>query len=98
MAQERDILDITHNPELLRVAEEVRRSNTPRVLRVADEDVAVVVPVADRPKRRGKRLKTEADYQAFLASAGSWADVDVDEFHRYLRERRDAGDRPPVEL
>ena len=39
-APERDSLDISHNPELLRVA---------------DEDVAVVMPVADRPGRRGKR-------------------------------------------
>ena len=98
MAQQREILDITHNPDLLRVAEEVRRSKTPRVLRAHDEDVALVMPVADRPRRRSKRAKSEADYQAFLASAGSWDDVDVDEFKRYLRERRDAGDRPPVEL
>ena len=98
MAQEREILDITHNPDLLRVAEEVRRSKTLRVLRAHDEDIALVMPVADRPKRRSRRATSEADYQAFLASAGSWADVDVDEFKRYIRERRDAGDRPPVEL
>lgn len=98
MAQEREILDITHNPDLLRVAEEVRRSKTPRVLRANDEDVAVVMPVADRPTRRRKWAKTEADYQAFLDSAGSWADADVDKFKRYIRERRDAGDRLPVEL
>jgi hypothetical protein len=98
MAQEREILDITDNPDLLRIAEEVRRSKTPRVLRAGDEDVAVVMPVADRTERRRKRAKTEADYQAFLDSAGSWADVDVDEFRRYIRERRDTGDRPPVEL
>lgn len=98
MAQQREILDITHNPELLRVAQEVRRSKMPRLLRAGDVDVAMIMPIADPPKRRSKRVKTEADYQAFLASAGSWADVDVDEFKRYLRERRDAGDRPPVEL
>ena len=98
MAQERDTLDISHNPDLLRLAEEVRRSNTPRVLRADNEDVAVVMPVADHPKKKGKRAKTDADYQAFLDSAGSWDDVDVDEFKRYIRERRDAGNRPPVEL
>ena len=98
MAQERDILDISHNPDLLRLAEEVRRSNTPRVLRADNEDVAVVMPVADLPKKKGKRAKNDADYQAFLDSAGSWDDVDVDEFKRYIRERRDAGNRPPVEL
>src|SRR4051794_3425100 len=98
MAQERESIDISHNPEMLRLAEEVRRSKTPRVLRADDRDVAVVMPVADVPKKRGKRAKTDADYQAFLDSAGSWADVDVDAFKRYLRARRDAGDRPPVRL
>jgi len=82
----------------LRLAEEVRRSNTPRVLRADDRDVAVVVPLAESPKCTGKRAKTDADYRAFLDSAGSWGDMDTDEFKRYIRERRDAGSRPPVEL
>lgn len=87
MAQEREIIDITHNPEMLRLAEEVRRSKTPRVLRANNEDVAVVMPVADLPKGRSKRVKSDADYQAFLDSAGSWADVDTDELKRYIRVR-----------
>lgn len=98
MAQPREILDITDHPDLRRVAQEVQRSKTPRVLRVGDEDVAVVMPVAALPGRRSKRAKAEADYRAFLDSAGSWGDVDTDAFKHYLRERRDAGDRPPVEL
>lgn len=98
MAQEREGIDISHNPEMLRLAEEVRRSKTPRVLRADDEDVAVVMPVAEHPKRKATRAKTDADYQAFLDSAGTWSDVDIDEFKRYIRERRDAGDRPPVKL
>ncbi len=98
MAHERETIDISHNADLLRLAEEVRRSNTPRVLRADNRDVAVVMPVAELPKRKGKRVKTDADYQAFLDSAGSWSDVDVDEFKAYIRERRDAGSRPPVEL
>lgn len=98
MSQEREIVDITHSPDLLRVAEEVRRSKTPRVLRAGDEDVAVIMPVTTRPRQRVKRAKTEADYEAFLASAGSWRDVDVEGFNFYFRQRRDTGDRPPVEL
>lgn len=98
MAHEREPLDISHNPDLLRLAEEVRRSNTPRVLRAENRDLAVVVPVAEPLKRTSKRVKTDADYQAFLDSAGSWGDVDTDAFKHYIRERRDAGSRPPVEL
>lgn len=57
MAQEREIVDITQSPDLMRVAEEVRRSKTPRVLRAGDEDVAVVMPVAAQPQRRVQRVK-----------------------------------------
>jgi hypothetical protein len=97
MAQERESIDISNNHEMLRLAEEVRRSKTPRVLHADDQDIAIVMPVADLPTRHSKQAKTDADYQAFLAGAGSWADVVTDEFKRPIRERRDAGDRPRVE-
>lgn len=43
-----------HSPELLRLAEEVQRSNRPRVLKRRDEEPAVVVPLQRhrRPTRR----------------------------------------------
>ena len=34
------------------------------------------------------RAKTAADYDAFLASAGSWADVDTDAFLKNVYESR----------
>jgi hypothetical protein len=37
-------LDISDAPELIRVAEEVRASNTPCVLTRGDEEIAVVIP------------------------------------------------------
>lgn len=45
------------------------------------------------PKKR-----TAADREAFLSSFGSWSDVDVDAFLKYIYERRDVPSRPPVEL
>src|SRR4051812_32967747 len=48
MAKELAPIDISHVPELLRVAEDVRATNTPRVLRRNDEDIAMVVPLAPR--------------------------------------------------
>jgi hypothetical protein len=98
MPHERETIDISHNPDLRRLAEEVRHSNAPRVLRADDKDIAVVMPIADLPKRKRKRARSDADYQAFLDSAGSWGDVDTDEFLRYVYERREASSRPPVEL
>ena len=41
------------------------------------------------------RAKTAADYDAFLASAGSWADVDTDAFLKDIYESRKSS-RPPV--
>ncbi len=44
-------------PSLADVAEEVRRTNQPRVLRRADEDVAIISPIGKTAKRpRGRRL------------------------------------------
>lgn len=44
MAHERESLDITNIPELLRIAEEVGRSNRPLQLKGHDKIVAIVMP------------------------------------------------------
>jgi hypothetical protein len=44
MAHERESLDITNIPELMRIAEEVGRSNRPLQLKEHDRIVAVVMP------------------------------------------------------
>ncbi len=44
MAHERESLDISNNPELLRIAEEVGRSNRPLQLKEHNKIVAVVMP------------------------------------------------------
>jgi hypothetical protein len=98
MAEDHQTMDISNNPDLLRLVEEVRRSNSPLVLRQDDQEIAVILPLANGKPRRGKRAKTQADYEAFLAAAGSWKDVDVEAFKAYIRERRDASSRPPVDL
>ncbi len=98
MARELEPIDVTDAPDLLRLAEEVRRSGQPRRLRREDEDLAVLVPVAPPAKRRSRRAKTEADREAFLSSAGGWRGlVDVDQFLEDIEESRRLT-RPPVEL
>jgi hypothetical protein len=98
VAKELTPIDVTDTPDLLRLAEEVRRSGQPRLLRRNGEDLAVLSPVAPPGKRRGKRKRTEADREAFLSSAGGWVGlVDVDQFLEDLDESRRLT-RPPVEL
>jgi len=50
MAKEPQVIDISHLPELVRLAQEVRVTKKPRLLRWESEDLAVLIPV--RPKKR----------------------------------------------
>jgi hypothetical protein len=43
----------------------------PRMLRAHNQDVAIMMPVADTKRSKRKRVKTDTDYQAFLDGAGS---------------------------
>ena len=83
-------------PDLLRLAEEVKAKNEPRILRRHTEDIAMVVPLPSRSKRRTK--KTEADYEAFRSAAGSWHDIDTDKLIADIYEDRRRSTRPPIEL
>lgn len=78
MAEHIKPIELGDTSELLQVAEEVHRSHMPRILRHAGEDLAIVVPLPQLPKTRGRRReKTEADYEAFRNAAGSWKDIDT---------------------
>ena len=80
-------VDVSKAPDLLRLAEEVHASKTPRVLRRGDKDLAVIMPVA--PRRRLPRTPTGADLDALLASAGSWSDlIDLEQFKHQIAESR----------
>jgi hypothetical protein len=91
-------IDIRSLPDLLRLAEEVKATKTARVLKKADEPVAILMPVGTASKPKKKRAKTRADYEAFLSAAGSWNDVDVEKFKKDISESRRLGSRPAVEL
>ena len=99
MAKELTPIDVTDTPDLLRLAEEVRRSDQPRLLRRENEDLAVLTPVAPPAKRRARKVKayTEADDEAFLSAAGSWKDFDLEKFLKDNEASRRLS-RPPVEL
>lgn len=95
MAHESAPIDISKTgvPSLAEIAEEVRRTNRPRVLRRADEDVAVISPVRKAAKRSPFKPKSQADIDAFLSSAGGWKGiVDADK----LREDIDASRALPI--
>jgi antitoxin (DNA-binding transcriptional repressor) of toxin-antitoxin stability system len=98
VAEHAKSIEIGDSPEILRLAEEVRRAGEPRVLRKDGEEIAVVVPLPQPRGRRRGRVKTEADYAAFRHAAGGWADVDTDALIEQIYEDRKRSSRPPVEL
>jgi hypothetical protein len=100
MTEHAEPLELGNTSELLQVAEEVRRSHTPRLLRHAGEDLAIVVPIVDRSKthRRGKG-RSEEDYEAFRSAAGSWKGlVDADQLIEDIYESRRISTDLPVDL
>jgi hypothetical protein len=92
MAETETVIDVSEVPELRRIAERVRESRTPVILRTEDGEVAKVVPLRPRP-RRSVRPKTQEDFEEFRAAFGSWQDVDIDELK--LRAKRARGSRRP---
>jgi hypothetical protein len=93
MATENARIDIGDAPDLLRLAEEVKRTGRPRVLSRNDEDLVVVSPAR---ARRPKPVSDE-DLAAFRAAAGSWKNFDTKTFLKHVRESRRSS-RPPVKL
>lgn len=93
MAKELLPIDISKFPEMLRIAEEVKATNSPRILRRENEDIAVVMPIHPR-----ERVGHGDRYHSFLSAAGGWRNlVDPDALKRALAASR-SSDRPAVEL
>ena len=67
-------VDITHLAELRRLAEEVRERRESRVLRVGDEDLALLVPLP-RPPHPGEETVARAAFEAVMKAAGGWRGI-----------------------
>jgi len=91
--------------ELKRIPFEEFSENLARIFdRVISEGESIVIE-----KGEGERValspvsspvsrpKSEEDWEAFRAAAGSWADVDTDAFLKDIYESRKSS-RPPVDL
>ncbi|MBI2907733.1 MAG: hypothetical protein HYX92_08775 [Chloroflexi bacterium] len=101
MARDLKRIDSGNVLELLRLVEEVRESDEPRVLGRDSEDLAILTPVKP-PERRAERLSADEvarSKEGILRAVGGWKNiVDAEAFRDYIRERRRTSSRPPVHL
>jgi hypothetical protein len=78
------------------VLERVIREQEAVVVEMEGGDRAVIRPVRST-RKRGRKI-TEADREAFRASAGGWHDVDSDRLLDDIYRSRSVPSRPPVDL
>jgi hypothetical protein len=83
-------IDISDKPELIDLADEVRRTNEARVLQRGNEDVSMLLPVAPKEARRvprGKPFTKDDPLWRLVGIAESDGPTDVAESkHRYLAD------------
>ncbi len=100
MTRGRDLkaIDIINEPGLLRIAEEVRTTREPRLLRRDGEDLAILIPTKPATRAKPKRITTKTDYEAFRSTFGGWKGiVDADALKTDLAAAR-GSDRPSPRL
>jgi hypothetical protein len=90
MAKEKEPkrIDISSMPELLRMAQEVRSSNEPRILKQENEDLAMLTPIKPKAKRTPRGKPTTADDPLWkLIGIGHSGKGDVSaDTHKYLAD------------
>jgi hypothetical protein len=88
MAKEPRRIDISRIPELLSIAQEVRRTNESRILKQENEDLAMLTPITAVTKRSIRGKPTSADDPLWkLIGIGHSGKGDISENkHKYLAE------------
>ncbi len=85
-------IDISNQPDILRLAEEVQATRTPRVLKRDNESIAVVMPLATAlPKQEEdiwKNYDAKRVQKALKKSAGALAGVDKEALLSDIAEER----------
>lgn len=86
MAQEQQAINVSNNPALRQLVEEVARTRQPKVLRV-DESQAEVVLLPAKPRSRRAALTPAKREEILRATFGAWKGlIDADQLKRELNE------------
>lgn len=98
MASEYASIDLSPDSELLKLAEEVQRTNRPRILKREGEELAIISPLRGVRRHPLLRKKSPADMGAFWSSFGSWKDIDTDKLKEDIYESRRISTKPRPDL
>lgn len=92
-------IDISNNPDLVRLVEEMKSTKKPRILKRDSEPVAMLMPVEPAAKQKEKRARSQTHYKAFLAAAGSLKGfIDAERLKKDIYESRKLLTRPAIEV
>ncbi len=88
-------IDVGNTPELLRIAQEVKTTRQPYVLKVEDEELAVIRPLQPMPRPRKSGLVSKDDSLWNIVAIGkSDGPTDISQNkHKYLAEAYGANSR-----
>jgi hypothetical protein len=99
MATHPVMIDISNNPDLVRLVEEVKNTKKPRILKQDSEPVAMLMPMEPAGKQRDKKARSQTHYKAFLAAAGSLKGfIDAERLKKDIYESRKLLTRPAIEV
>ena len=92
-------IDISNNPDLVRLVEEMKNAKQPRILEENKKPVAMLMPMETAGKQREKKARSQIHYKAFLAAAGSLKGfIDAERLKKDIYESRKLLTRPAIEV
>lgn len=95
MASKRNIPYEEFAADLDQIIERIVRTRETVVVETGHGEVITLRPgMADAPDAHSQPQKTVEDYEAFLAAAGSWKDVDTDQLINDIYTSRRSSRRP----
>ncbi len=88
MAKEMQAIDISNQPELLHLVEEMQKNHEPRLLKRDGEDLAILMPAKPVKHRlpRSKPLAKDDPLSELVGSATSASPTDARKIHEYLAD------------
>jgi hypothetical protein len=92
-----DIQSISSNKDLVQLAEEVKKTKTPRALTKGDETLAVLMPVEKKTVTQAQ--PNQKAIEEILSLAGAWGERDWNEVEAELdRIRHESTPTAPIDL